>query len=298
MAEVNLRASLSRDVGRMLYLATWALADIAANIGLQRVVRFNQFGVDSHAYWLVWHGPMYTGGPVTPTSTGPNPFLYSPAFAQLMWPGAQLPWPLFAAGFAIVDVVLLVWLLYPLGWRWVLPLGLALSPEVLFGNIFIPLAAMAVVGFRYPAAWAFSALTKVAPTVMPVWWLVRREWRQLTMWAGTTLAIAALSAALTPALWAQWVRHLAAWAAQSGRMLGSASMVPLLYRAPAGLLLVVVGAWRGRRWTVPVAALLCTPVFWLGSLAWLTAIPRLEGVGRERTARLSVSGASCDDVVG
>lgn len=266
-SSVNVRSRLPKDI---LYGLTWILCGLS----LRSYPPTGRIGGGSRAYWVAWHGPMYTTGPATP-----NAFLYSPAFAQALWLPAHLPWPAFAALITLIDFVLLVWLLRPLGWRWTVPLMLTLSPEIRAGNIFIPLAAMVVVGFRRPGAWAFSALTKVAPTVMPVWWLVRRELRPLGLRAATTAAIIALSAAITPDVWLQWGAHLASWSTGSLQPLG-ARVFPLIVRAPIGLALVVVGARKGWRWSVPVAALLCTPVFWLGSYAWLAAIPRI----REREA--------------
>lgn len=262
---VNLRRQLPLAA---LYLVTLGLAVIQLTVALHEPL-----GTDSHAYWLAWRGPMYTTGPMTRDA-----YLYSPAFAQAIWPLTQIPWfTLFAALNSLANAALLLWLLRPLGWWWAIPLTVFTIPEILNGNIFIPFAGMAVLGFRYPAAWAFTALTKVAPTVMPVWWLVRREWRQLGIWAATTLGIVALSALLAPDLWAQWLRHLMSWAtSESQQQLGLAGFFPLLYRAPVGLFLVVVGARKGWRWTVPVGALLCTPVFWLGAYTWLAAIPRIR----------------------
>lgn len=131
-------------------------------------------GVDAHAYWLAWQGPMYTTAPGTPDA-----YLYSPAFAQIVWPLAQLPWPLFAAIFTVGLAVGLAWLLKPLGWKWGLPLWLGGRPEIVSGNIFILMAMVAVVGLARPESWAFIALTKISPTVGPVWFLVRGEWRNL-----------------------------------------------------------------------------------------------------------------------
>lgn len=251
-----------------LYLVTLGLAVIQVTVAVHEPL-----GTDSHAYWLAWRGSMYTTGPMTRDA-----YLYSPAFAQAIWPLTLIPWfTVFAALNSIANAALLLWLLRPLGWWWAVPLTVFTLPEILNGNIFIPFAAMAVLGFRYPAVWAFSALTKVAPTVMPVWWLVRREWRPLGIWAATTLGIVVVSALLAPDLWAQWLRHLVTWAtSESRQQLGLAGFFPLLYRAPVGLFLVVVGAKRGWRWAVPVGALFCTPVFWLGAYTWLAAIPRVH----------------------
>ena len=260
-----------------LYLVTLALAGINANVALHEPL-----GTDAHAYWVAWRRAMYTTGPMTRDA-----YLYSPAFAQAIWPLTLIPWfTVFAVLLSVANGVLLLWLLRPLGWLWAIPLTVFLSPELVNGNIFIPLAAMVVLGFRYPGVWAFSALTKVAPTVMPLWWLVRKEWRAFGHWAGTTLLVVAASALVMPHLWLQWVTHLATWATtESQQRLGIAGFFPLLVRAPVGVVLIVVGARKNWRWTVPVAALLCTPVVWLGSYAWLAALPRvLAGRGASRDA--------------
>lgn len=265
--EVSLRQRLPHVA---LYIITvgGALAVIWGEIGGHQAP-----GVDSHAYWHAWRGALYTTGHMTRDA-----YLYSPAFAQAIWPLALVPWfTVFAAVTAVVNGALLIWLLRPLGWRWMVPLAVIFIPELINGNIVIPLAVMAVLGFRYPGVWAFSALTKVAPTVMPLWWLMRREWRPVCIWAGTTAAIIGVSALAAPGLWWQWVSHLITWATTQGQhLLGIAGLVPLPYRAPVGLGLIVVGARRDWRWAVPVAALLCTPVISLGSYAWLTAIPRIQ----------------------
>lgn len=267
--EINLRRRLPMIA---LYFVALGLAGINANVALHEAL-----GTDAHAYWVAWRGAMYSTGPMTRDA-----YLYSPAFAQAVWPLTLIPWfTVFAVLLALANTTLLVWLLRPLGWWWVVPLTVFLSPELINGNIFIPLAAMAVLGFRYPGAWALSALTKVAPTVMPVWWLVRREWRAFGLWVATTMAIVVVSAIFVPGLWAQWFSHLVTWATtESQQRLGIAGFLPLLVRAPIGLIVIVVGARKNWRWTVPVAALLCTPVVWLGSYAWLAAIPRLRTAGK------------------
>lgn len=56
----------------------------------------------------------------------------------------------------------------------------------------------------------------------------------------------------------------------------SAFMPPAMLRIPVGIALLTWGALKDRRWVVPVAMLLCTPVLWLGSLTLLAAIPRIQ----------------------
>lgn len=229
------------------------------------------FGVDAHAYWLAWQGPMYTTAPGIPDA-----YLYSPAFAQILWPLAQLPWPMFATAVIVGIGLLHAWLLRPLTWRWAVPLWLAGLPEITSGNIFILMAAGAVLGLRRPGWWALSALTKISPTVGPLWFLVRREWRSLLVALGSTVAIAIISFTMSPELWVQWYRFLLQHLTESTGPIGSPFLPPAVVRIPLGLALVVWGAVRNRRWTIPVSMLLCTPVLWLGSLTLLAAIPRLR----------------------
>ncbi|MEZ4597157.1 MAG: hypothetical protein R3C32_10255 [Chloroflexota bacterium] len=62
------------------------------------------------------------------------------------------------------------------------PLIVLTFPELWGGNITILLAAMIVVGFVRPGAWAFALLTKVTPALRLLWFAVRREWR--ARWRG------------------------------------------------------------------------------------------------------------------
>lgn len=276
--EVNLRDRLPGDVKRILRLAAWAMAVFGVWLTFHGYASVGLFGVDAHAYWSAAKGPMYTTGPATL-----NAYLYSPLFAQLLWPLAQLPAIVFAIVFSGSDALLLVWLLKPLGWRWALPLYLASLPEVWSGNIFIMLASAAVLGFRHPGTWALSALTKLTPTLGPLWWLVRREWRPLMISVVTVAVLALPSVLLTPDLWWQWIHLLTSNVSESTHPMGAPQLPPLVYRLPVGIALVLWGANRGRRWTIPVGMVLVTPFLWLGSYTLLAAIPRInDAVGMTR----------------
>ena len=275
--DIDVRARLPRDVRRILYVAAWAGAAIGLTQEWVIFKALGRIGGDSHAYWHALHGPMYTTAPGTLDA-----FLYSPVFAQLLWPIAQLPAPLFVALFSIGDAVLLVWLLRPLGWRWVAPLLVAASPEICSGNVFVPLAWAAVMGFQWPGAWALPALTKITPTLGPLWWLTRQEWRGVATSLATTLAIAIPSVAITPHLWSEWLHFLAIHATQTAHTLGAPGVPGLIHRLPVAWLLVGWGSRRNQRWTIPVAMVLATPNLWLGSYTLLAGIPRL--IAPRRTA--------------
>ena len=82
MSQIRVSDRLARDL-------PWLLAFACV---LQVAMRVSSFGWgwDARAYWLAWHGPMYT---TAPDSMGA--YLYSPAFAQAIWPLAVAPWPAF-----------------------------------------------------------------------------------------------------------------------------------------------------------------------------------------------------------
>src|SRR4051794_36956044 len=183
---------------RLLRDTTWILGFASAALAVF-YIQSEGWGADSRAYWMAWHGPAYTTGPMTKDA-----YLYSPAFAQLIWPLAQLPWPVFAGIVSLTLGVVLVWLLRPLGWRWAVPLWLAGLPEIVSGNIFI-LLALAAVSFSRPPAWALPALTKVTVCVGPVWYLARREWASLAKSLLAIAVIAGVSVLISPQLWADWM---------------------------------------------------------------------------------------------
>ena len=237
----------------------------------------DMIGVDSHAYWMAARLPetWYTSPPQYRDA-----YLYSPAFAQLLWPLGHLPWPAFQCVWIAGQVAVMGWLLAPLGWR----RGLTTAPffvtEILTGNVYLFFAGALVVSLGpAPGAIALPILTKVTPGVVGVWFVVRREWRAVIWGAGVTLGIVVVSVAIAPTAWADWAQFLVHSAAGRG-------WTPLL-RGVIALCLVLWAARSGRAWLLAPAVILACPVF--GSyvqLAVLTAIPRLLIFERaERAAR-------------
>ena len=91
-----------------------------------------------------------------------------------------------------------------------------------------------------------------------LWYAVRREWRGLAWSAGATILLVAISFAIAPRLWEEWV-HL----------LQSSGPGTTLLRTAVGGVLVVVGAARSWRWTVVGAVLISQPVLWYSSFTIL-----------------------------
>jgi hypothetical protein len=229
--------------------------------------------VDAWSYWSTRGGVEYIGDPGAMGS-----YLYTPAFGQVLWPVIQLPWPIFCA----LWTALLCGVYWLLVGRLALPLLLTLAVpfEIVSGNVHLLYAAAIVVGFRYPAAWALMLITKVTPAVGVVWFAVRREWRALATALGTGAAIVAVSVALSPGLWADWLGLMARSFSAPLVTTGPTLPVPFLVRLPIAVALVAWGAATDRRWTVPIGVLLALPVIWINSLSILVALVPLLAIDR------------------
>ena len=219
-------------------------------------------GHDARAYWAAPLDDPYVPGSVGQESA----YLYSPAFIWLLSPLRALSWPLFLGLWTGGLLLVLFWLARPLLF---LPLLLLALPEIWGGNITILLAAAIVLGFSRPFAWAFPLLTKVTPGVGVLWYAVRREWLNLGIAIAATVAVVAAVALFTPGVWAEWFQLLLS-STGSSTVPGSVP-VALSVRLPLALVVIVVAAWRGDRWLLPIGVLLAMPVIWWGSLALLTA---------------------------
>lgn len=228
------------------------------------LLRLGQFGYDAYAYWSVDLASLYAQAPEALAGFGA--FHYSPAVAQVLSLFHVLPWWIFLWGWTALLIAALTWL----GGRWTLVL-LAFPPLVLelyAGNINLLLAAAVALGFRYPAAWAFVLLTKVTPGIGVLWFALRREWRNLAIALGATGVVAVVSFIMAPALWGQWFTALS-----DLRGLTEGSLpIPLLLRLPIAGGILWWGARTDRRWTVPVAATVSTPVMWIFWPAWLVVL--------------------------
>jgi len=232
-------------------------------------------GFDAYSYWAVDLDDAYRG-----EIGGQGWFPYSPAAAQVASLFKILPWPVFVW----LWVGLLFAVLVALTGRWAVPL-LALPPisnELFTGNVNVLIAAAIYLGFRYPAAWAFVLLTKAAPGVGLIWFAVRREWRSLAVALGVTAVLAGLSYLTVPRLWHEWL-GIAVLNAGRNPELSHHLPIPLILRLPVAVALVAWGAHTGRRWTVPVGAIVAMPVLWFNVLSILVAlIPILRADARSR----------------
>ena len=248
-----------------------ALRDALILIGLGRAAYYylvqgihpwTFVGIDARAYWRVDLAHPYASSGVGDHST----YLYSPAFAQFLSPLYVLSFEAFFVLWTATSIAVLYWLVRP--WPWaLLILFLPWTYELFVGQVHLFIAAAIVLGFRWPSLWAFNILAKVTPGVGLLWFLVRREWRQLAIALGTTAAIVVVSFVLSPTAWFDWYDFLRA----------STGSGELLYpRIGIAAVIVVIGAVTDRRWTIPIAVWLALPVVWIESWVILLAIIRLR----------------------
>lgn len=219
-------------------------------------------GFDALCYWSVNASNPYGG------QYGGVNFAYSPPVALAFLPVHLLSFDAFRAIWLAIQVGALLWL----GRRYALALLLFLpvSVELYNGNIDLLLGVAIVLGFRYPATWSLVLLTKVTPGVGLLWFVVRREWRNLAIALGATAAISLASLVIVPEMWRQWLAFLVSNPSVDTPLVRMTP--PLPFRLLASAAIVSYGARTNRRWTVPVAAVISLPVIWFNGLAVLAAI--------------------------
>jgi hypothetical protein len=275
--------------------ALWAAAVPGAVLFLAMQVAVHvthgMVGADSHAYWAAarWPETWYTRPPAHWDA-----YLYSPVFAQVLWPLGQLPWRVFQAVWAAAQVGTLWWLLKPLGVR----RGLTLAPffvaEILLGNLYFFYAAVLVLAVRrVPGMLLLPLLTKIAPGVVGLWFVLRGDWRYVRSTVLATAAVVGVSALLAPSAWKAWLDFVLG---SSGGDSVSGGIAGVLLRLVLAVVLVVVAARTGRAWLLAPALLLACPLLGgFSPLGILAAIPRL--LEWERADRSAAAGEEQEAVV-
>jgi len=222
---------------------------------------------DAGGIWNAWEGGLYN----IPWLEN-EAYVYSPAFAQIIYPLTLLPWPVFAALWTGLAIGILFWMRVP--WMLAFP---GVVDDILRGNIHVFLAGAVFLAVRGQplgaAAWALPLLTKVTPGIGIVWHAVRGEWRALVIGLGLTASIVAVSVLAAPELWAEWISLLVAATGADPRI--QVVALPLLVRLPVALVLIVVAARWDRAWLLPIGVMLALPNVWTSSLALLAASPAL-----------------------
>jgi hypothetical protein len=278
---IAVRLRLSATGLRALESAPWVGIAVAA-LAWVAIVGFAEpfgrlwgTGQDARCYWL----PSVLDPYAQSEWTNPIAYVYSPAFLQLVSPLTRLPWQAFMGAWTAILLLAVRFLTGPR----LLAAGIAFAAmEIAGGNISLLLAVAIVLGFRWPAAWAFVLLTKVTPGVGLLWFAVRREWRSLAMALGATVIVVAGSALMLPGAWSEWTDVLTRNGGRDGTW--AALPIALWIRLPIAIGVVVWGARTNRRWAVPVASMIALPAVWYGSLSMLLAIVALREPSRNADA--------------
>lgn len=275
--------------------ATLTLRRLAAGAGFALLAAFWwRYGLtdphvtaDGAAYWGVRDGSLYEHRWLNELSGGPVPYVYSPAFAQTIWPLVLLPLDLFMALWVAMNLAAVAWLVGPfvaaaLTWLWP-PVGLT---NVWAGALYPMMAVALALSLRYPAMWAFQLLTKVTPGIGLLWHVARREWQALGWAAVTTVGVVTVSWAVWPDAWSAWIELLQDGAARTDYPPGTLT-VPLSLRLLGAAGIIVVAARSDWRWLLPAGVMLAMPQVGWSTTVVLLAIPRLwrnagPGAGRMR----------------
>lgn len=259
-------------------LAAFAGAWLIALLGVGATVIMGGLNglVDANAYWLTGHGAMYSPDYQLWT----RGYSYPPPFALIIAPLTQLPWDAFRIVWLGGVLAAYSWLLWGMRWSLRLPLVLALMIWA-SDNLYWALAVVAVIGFRYPVAWALPLLTKITPGVGVAWFAARAEWRSLAIALGATAGIALVSYLLAPAAWATWIDLMRGQDLANTSVTNFFIVLPSLpFRVLLALAVVVIGARTDRHWTVPLAMLIAQPDISFAAFGLLAAIPRLRTLDR------------------
>lgn len=267
---------------RLAVVLVWLLGLFFAFLSVRAAFLGHALGQDAHAYWLAAQGDLVYGR----APGRRDAYLYSPAFLAIIRPLAMLPWPPFLALWVCLEAAVLVWLLKPLRRRWSIPVFMLCLPELLVGNIYILLAAAAVLGLQKPAIWSFPILTKVTAGVGLLWFAARGEWRRLLQGVGGLAVVVLVSYAVEPTKWHAWLQFLL-----EHRDGTPDTRISFLLRCLLAIAFVVIGARK--QWPVLIAPamIMASPVL-VGFIPWtiLAAVPRLGGIAARTAEPASADG--------
>lgn len=229
-------------------------------------------GYDSHAYWsAVQNMDDLYGKP----ALARDAYLYSPLFAQVLWPLGLLPWPVFYVIWSVMTAAVFVWLLRPLGRAWFVPAFLATLPEIFTGNIYALMAAALVLGVSSGPPWVFLGVTKILGGGVGVVWLsLTRQWRALFIGLVTAVVALAVSVAISVVAWQEWIDFLLHGSTPTTNSISSPVLTVVLL--VGGTFSVVVGALTRRAWLLAIAVILLSPTIGFNTLTLLAAVPRLR----------------------
>ena len=177
-------------------------------------------------------------------------FLYSPPVAQAMIAIQQvIPFEAFYTVLRVLEMLVLAVVAGPaIGLTLFIP---AVVIEINAANVNLLVVGAVLLGFRHSWMWAFVILTKFTLGIGLLWFVARREWRNLAVALAVMGVIVAGSAILAPWMWGDYLQA----------MIGARDDSPfkIWWRLPLAVVVVIWGARTDRRWTVILAVFLAMP---------------------------------------
>jgi len=271
------------------------LAAIGAMLLLVVATSSWQAGSDELAYWRAG-GRLAAGQPLYDPSALPNtPYAFwnPPPIAQVLAPFTGLLSP---EAFTAIWTVMLLVCLWWLGGRSVI-VALALiaflpvAVELRTRNMHLLLAALTVLALRRSwVFWVVATALKVSPVLGGVYLLAAGRWREAVKVGLLGLAVLAVSVALAPQAWSDFLGIVVS--GRVGSEGGGLVAVPFLVRFAVGVAVAALAGWitfrcragqalpvgpwrlgeRAGEVLLVVALTLANPTLWATALSLLVAI--------------------------
>ena len=230
--------------GRSPSLVLFALAVIGALAGIYLLwlhLTTDPLG-DIHAYYEA-AVRLNAGQPLYPPDQDVNgnlAYFYPPLFAILFRPLALLPYAVAAAIWEFVvlaSFVVTIWWIGPRRrdtWLAIGILGIPIAWSAAIGQAQVPLTLLTVIGA--PWSIALAANVKLFPALIALWWVGRREWRRLAVFAAWAAGLMLLQLVLAPQATFDFLTTLTLKEVGAVRSFSPYALSPLLWAA-----LVVTG---------------------------------------------------------
>jgi hypothetical protein len=205
-------------------------------------------------------------------------YRYPPLLAILFRPLALLPFPVAAAIWEVIVVAAFVLTVVRIGARdrgtWLL-VGMLAAPilwTIAIGQAHLPMTLL--MALASPWAVAFAAHLKLFPALLAVWWLGRREWRQLGVFAAWVVGLGVVQLVLEPAGTLAFLSFPGFGQVGSVANLSLYGISPLLWAASLVVLALVALRLAPTRWgwvAAVVLSVFATPRLHLYQLSALLA---------------------------
>jgi Glycosyltransferase family 87 len=149
--------------------------------------------------------------------------------------------------------------------------------DLVYGNVWWLFAITLAFGLRRPALWAIPALIKITPAVGLIWFVVRREWRNLAIVVTVVSVVVAISFLLAPEAWSDWIAFLR----HGHHEWFPGKPLPLAGRLGAAFGLTVYAARNDRPRLLPAALWLASPMFSINGIAVFIVLAFLGSGSRD-----------------